>query len=266
MSIVDPLDDTLAAMKSIEAGELDTRLPMLSVDELGDLSAGFNHMAAGIEERDFIKDTFGKYVTHQVMEEILNGKLELGGEKREATVLLSDIRGFTALSKKMPPERLVRYLNQYLDVMVDVVFECGGTLDKFIGDAILASFGVPVHADDHAERAAKCALEMIRRLEGLNEQYRSDGEPEINIGVAIATGKVVAGNIGSKKRMEYTVIGETVNTSSRIEALNKKFGTKILVNEEARKKLDQSGFSFRPMPKVSVPGKAGEISVYEMQA
>ncbi len=262
-SISKPVTDLAREVDKVTREDLSAQAQVLSLDHIGQLAEGFNEMVVGLRRAVFVKETFGRYVTRQVLDEILKGKVELGGELRCATVMFSDIRGFTALSEKLGPAELVSFLNRYLDIMVDVVVEYGGTVDKFIGDAVMASFGVPLSKDDDALRAVKAALQMTARLVTWNAQRASAGELPIDIGIGLHTGDVVAGNIGSAKKMEYTVIGDTVNTSSRIEQLNKRFNTRLLISSTTFALVKDQVIA-RALDPVEVKGKALPLTVYEV--
>jgi class 3 adenylate cyclase len=189
------------------------------------------------EDKQRVIDTFSRYVTQQVAQKILSEGINLRGEKRTATILFCDIRDFTRLSDGMTVEEVVGFLNDYFSRMIDVVFEHGGTLDKFIGDAIMAVFGAPFTSGRDEEMAVRSAIRVKDVLREINEQrIASDKEP-VRIGIGIHTGEVIAGNIGSDKRMEYTAIGRTVNIASRIEALNKEFMTDILISQNTLERL-----------------------------
>ncbi|MDP7422858.1 MAG: adenylate/guanylate cyclase domain-containing protein, partial [bacterium] len=222
-----------------------------------------NYMVDGLRERDRIKDTFQRYVTRQVADEILSGReqVHLSGEKREVTILFSDIRGFTSMSETLRPEQVVSLLNEYLSLMIDVIFKYEGTLDKFIGDGIMALFGAPIVHDNDPERAVRTALEMQRKMSELNNRRTSRREQAIYIGIGINTGEVVAGNIGSSKRMEYTVIGDHVNVAARIESQTT--GGQVLISENTYHKI-RDKFSIRELPPTRVKGKEIPIKMYEV--
>ena len=261
--MVAPINVLVDIARKIGKGDLEQKIEMKRKDELGELGNTFNEMIKGLKDRDFIKDTFGRYVSKQVAEAILNGRLELGGERKRATVLISDIRNFTAISEKFPPEEVVDFLNEYFSEMVSVVIKYEGTLDKFIGDALLAVFGAPIaHADD-AKRAVFAALEMQEKLKEFNKKRVKKGKNEIRIGVAVHTGNLVAGNIGSEVRMEYTVIGDTVNLTSRLEPLNKQFGTQILISESTYSEV-KDDIEVREIPAVELRGKEEKVKVYDV--
>jgi class 3 adenylate cyclase len=167
----------------------------------------------------FIRATFGRYLSDDIVTEILERPegLELGGDLREVTIMMSDIRGFTTLSEQMAPDRVVTMLNRYLGAMTDIIVEFGGTIDEFLGDAILAVFGAPRRHDDHPDRAARCALAMQHAMARINRANREEGLPELAMGIALNTGKVIAGNIGSERRSKYGFVGHAMNVTSRIE-------------------------------------------------
>jgi len=261
--MVSPINVLVDIARKIGKGDLEQKVEMKRKDELGELGNTFNEMIKGLKDRDFIRNTFGKYVSKQVAEAILNGRLELGGERKRATVLISDVRNFTALSEKLPPEEVVDFLNEYFSEMVSVVTKYEGTLDKFIGDALLAVFGAPIAHQDDARRAVFAALEMQEKLKEFNKKRVKKGKNEIRIGVAVHTGNLVAGNIGSEVRMEYTVIGDTVNLTSRLEPLNKQFGTKILISESTYSEV-KDDIEVREIPAVELRGKEEKVKIYDV--
>ncbi|MDO8734009.1 MAG: adenylate/guanylate cyclase domain-containing protein [Elusimicrobiota bacterium] len=261
--MVKPINTLAALAKKIGEGDLNHQIETKSNDEIGDLGKNFNEMINGLKDRNFIRNTFGRYVSSSVAEAILSGRLKLGGERKKATVLFSDIRNFTSMSEKLPPEDIVEFLNEYFTEMVSIITKYEGVLDKFIGDAVLAVFGVPISQPGDAHRALFAALEMQERLKIFNETRSKAGKNNINIGIGINTGELVAGNIGSEVRMEYTVIGDTVNVSERIEELNKEFGTKILISENTYKEIKDE-VEVREIQSVSIRGKERKITVYEV--
>lgn len=188
-----------------------------------------------LEEREKRKTraAFAQYVPPALIKEMLKdpGRLKLGGEERELSIMFSDIRGFTSLSEKLTALELTSFLNAYTDEMTDIIFRHWGTLDKFEGDAIMAFWGAPYEQDDHARRACAAALDMGRRVDELRAQWRAEGKPDINIGIGINSGRVVVGNMGSRKRFNYTVLGDPVNLASRLEGVNKEYATRIIVSE-----------------------------------
>lgn len=234
-------------------------------DELELLGDSFNEMIKGLRERNLVKDTFSRYVTWQVAEEILKDpdKIVPGGSRQEVTVLFSDIRGFTTFSETHTPEEVLSHLNEYLSAMVDVIFKYEGTLDKFIGDAVMAVFGSPIKHGDDPLRAVKAALEMKERLNELNKKWGREGKVPLEIGIGINTGEVIAGNIGDVRRMEYTVIGDNVNLASRIEGLTKNYGCPIIISENTYEKV-RDIVKVRELGNTSVKGKTRGIEIFEL--
>lgn len=221
---------------------------------------------AVVERRNrYLKKAFSTYVSSQLVSEILKdpNRLKLGGEKRAVTVLFSDIRGFTSLSETLPPERLVALLNEYLNPMTRIVLEEEGMLDKYIGDAVMAVFNAPLEIREHPRKACSAALKMILRLDGLNSGWRAQGYPAIDIGIGINTGEAVVGNMGAELRFDYTAIGDAVNLASRLESMNKLYGTHILVSESTRSTVTEE-FVFREIDLVRVKGKQRPVVVYEI--
>ncbi len=219
--------------QQIAAGDLEQR-----VDFMGDFSIAFNRMTQQLKDsyqelerrNEFIRKVFGRYTSDEVVEALLDAPdgLKLGGEKREVTILMSDLRGFTALAERLEATEVVSLLNHYLSAMVEVIQRNGGTIDEIIGDAILVLFGAPVAMADDAQRAVLCALGMQQAMAGVNEQNLQRGWPEIEMGIALHTGEVVVGNIGSTKRSKYGVVGRTINTTARIESFT--VGGQVIVS------------------------------------
>ncbi len=212
-----------------------------------------------------LKEAFSSYVSPEILNIIIKNpeKLKLGGERKEITVLFMDIRNFTELSEKKNPEELVKLLNSLFDPLTEIVLSKGGMLDKYIGDAIMAVFNAPVDLKDHPERACSCALEMLRVIKKLNKKFLKEFNVEVEAGIGINTGVAVIGNMGSKRRFDYTAIGSTVNLASRLEELNKVYNTNILVSENTKKKVEGK-FLFRKIDRVRIKGIAREVEIYEL--
>jgi adenylate cyclase len=212
-----------------------------------------------------IKGTFEKYVSPSVVNEILAdpSNLELGGRKETITVFFSDVRGFTTISEKLDPRALSDLLNSYLTPMTRLVFEHKGTLDKYMGDAIMAFFGAPIHYSDHAKHACRCALSHIEKLKELQAEYERKGLPQIDIGIGLNTGEASVGNMGSDIVRNYTVMGDTVNLGSRLEGINKQYGTRIIISEFTRNEIGND-FTVREVDWVRVKGKAQPVRIYEL--
>ena len=230
---------------------------------LGDLA--WMYFVEGREKRR-VKRLFSRYVSKDVYQQLLASPTEavLGGQRREMTVLFSDMRGFTTLSESGEAEDLVRQLNQYFTRMVDVVFSHRGTIDKFVGDMVMALYGAPLDDADHADHAVQTALAMVRELRQLNRLWAVEGRTVLDIGIGINTGEMIAGNIGSDTIMSYTVIGDNVNLGARLESLNKDFGTRILISEATRQQLKGS-YDIRPLGEVTVKGKTRPVQVFEVR-
>jgi adenylate cyclase len=189
--------------------------------------------------------------------------LNLGGEEKDLTVIFSDIRGFTTMSEQFDAAELTNFLNEYFTPMTAIIFEQGGTLDKYMGDAIMAFFGAPGEMEDHADKAMVSALDMVECLHALNERWHARGLPGIDIGIGLNSGPMRVGNMGSTQRMDYTVLGDNVNLGSRLEGINKAYGTRIIVSEETIKR-SKGGIYFRELDAVRVKGKLVPVRIFEV--
>ncbi len=267
----------LASIMSVALGKVNVALRKLEQqeyvhvetvttgDELEDLASGFNTMVDGLRERDKLRSTFGKYMTQTVMEHLMSGKVQLGGESLTVTILFSDIRSFTTISEQMnDAQALVGLLNEYFTEMVTIVMEEDGVVDKYIGDAIMAVFGAPVSKPDDAVRAVRAAVRMRKALADLNVRLVARGVPALRTGIGVHTGPVVAGNIGSEARMEYTVIGDAVNLASRLESNTKEMGVDVLISEDTFKLVEGTVIA-RPIREITVKGRAKPVMTYELQ-
>ncbi len=264
LSMSRPLKKLTVASAQIEEGDYDVRLKPRGHDEISVLTQSFGRMSAGLAERERLKDTFGRFINKDIAEKAARGELALGGETKTCTVFFSDIRSFTAISEKLEPFEVVEFLNQYMTRMVACVNQTKGVVDKFIGDAVMAVWGAPVTSGDPALDALRCvraALMMRASLREFNVGRGGDKKPIIRIGCGINTGPVIAGQIGSNERMEYTVIGDTVNFASRTESLNKPLHTDILLTENTYE-LIKDYVLVEQMPSVTVKGKAKPVHMY----
>jgi adenylate cyclase len=251
------------ALKRVEQLDYVHVEPVKTGDELEDLANGFNTMVDGLMERDKLRTTFGKYMTSSVLEHLLAGKVALGGESLEVTILFTDIRSFTTISEKMDPQRLVGLLNEYFTEMVGIVMEESGVVDKYIGDAIMAVFGAPVPKDGDAVHAVRAAVRMRGALARLNVALAARGLPTLQTGIGIHTGQVVAGNIGCERRMEYTVIGDAVNLASRLETSTKELGVDVLISEDTYARVGDA-IEARAVREITVKGRNAPVMTYEV--
>ncbi|UBF23761.1 hypothetical protein K9N68_18540 [Kovacikia minuta CCNUW1] len=211
-----------------------------------------------------MRRTFGRYLTDEVVASLLESPsgLKFGGERRKVTIMLSDLRGFSAISERLPPEQVVTILNLYLGVMSDIITQYQGTINEFIGDGIFVMFGAPVYRSDDSQRAIACAIAMQSAMDGVNEQNRTLGLPAIEMGIGINTGEVVVGNIGSQKRAKYTVVGNHVNLAARIESYT--VGRQILISEDTFKDADASIVKTSGQIQVEPKGIKEPITLYEV--
>ncbi|MBP6507014.1 MAG: HAMP domain-containing protein [Opitutaceae bacterium] len=249
----------------IARGDYQTQLELNRTDELGQLAESFNRMSTGLAERDRVRDLLDKNVSPEVAAQLMRDGAALGGEEREVTILFVDLRGFTPLSESLPPRELIALLNRYLDAMSRALEAQGGVIDKFIGDAIMALFGAPVIQSDAADRALVAALGLRTALATLNAALAAEGRPQLAFGVGINTARVVAGNIGSHRRLNYSVIGDGVNVASRLQAMTRtaEYHTDILISEATLAAARQH-YVTRSLGQISVKGRAEPVTVHAL--
>jgi adenylate cyclase len=251
----DPITSVRKALNEVERGRLDdVEVPVYDASELGMLQAGFNRMVDGLRERERIRETFGAYVDPDVAEHILSEGTALEGEEVEVTLMFVDVRDFTGFAESRPAKEVVSTLNRLFEIAVPVIRDHGGHIDKFVGDGLLAVFGAPRRASDHAEKALRAASEIAARAE-------KELGGEISIGIGLNSGKVVAGNLGGAGRLEFSVIGDAVNVASRVEGATRETGDTILVSEATRQLLEGT-HELTPRPGVELKGKSGEVTLY----
>lgn len=262
-SVSRPVADLVAGTRRVDKGDYTTRVTIPQKDELGELAHSFNRLTEGMAERDRVRDTLGKVVSPEIARELMRRDIQLGGEEREVTVLFADIRGFTTLSEKIPAAEVVSALNLYLTRMSRIIEEEGGVVDKFIGDEIMALFGAPVQHGDDAGRAVRTALRMVAEVDRLAGELSERKLPAFNIGIGVNTAVVIAGNMGSESRLNYTVIGDGVNLASRLQTLTREpqYNTRILVGEGAVNRSN-GRFTFRPLGEVQVKGRQGLVKIF----
>jgi adenylate cyclase len=229
--------------------------------------AAFIGFKALTEEENvkFIRNTFSKFVSQDIVEELLNNPdaIALGGSRREVTVFFSDVRGFTTISERLTPEELVQLLNEYLSEMTELIIDYKGTIDKYMGDAIMAFWGAPIPNDDHAYYACVAALAQAKKLKELQERWSERNIPVLNIGIGINSGPAVVGNMGSSRRMDYTLMGDTVNLGSRLEGITKIYGVQICISEFTYERVKDRVYA-RELDLVRVKGKLEPVRIYEL--
>jgi sigma-B regulation protein RsbU (phosphoserine phosphatase) len=285
-SVSEPLRELRSSMDRIRKGNLDVNIPVVSSDEIGTMAEGFNRMVAGLRERDFIRDTFGSYLSPEIVSEILSSPagVNLGGELRDVTILVADLRDFTSLAANVGPEAVVKILNRFLEKMVDIITRYGGTIDEFTGDGILAFFGAPRLMTDAPARAVQCSIEMQNVMQTLNQEVQGDlivdkekteggnpvnpansyaGQLTLRMGIAINKGPLIVGNIGCEQRRKYGAVGTPINVAFRIEKLAGEGA--ILISEEVYKSVADV-ITAQPMPGVELKGIDHPVTLYRVIA
>ncbi len=261
--VTSPLQALVAGMGEVVRGNLRYRSKIARDDEIGFLARSFNDMVTGLEEREHIKGTFGRFVSHDVAEAVLSGNVPLEGERRDVSILFQDIRGFTALSESLDPAALLKLLNRFFTEVVAAVEAEGGVVKQFLGDGVMALFGAPQSHADHPERAVRAALGIVDRLVALNERQRGQGYAPLEIGLGIDSGEVVAGLIGPDSRVEYGVVGDPVNLANRVESLTRELRATVLVTKAIDTRLGHSYLRGRTMT-LPVKGKKEPVEVVEI--
>ena len=259
-----PISALTRGVARVAEGDLSQALPVRSRDEVGVLTRAFNGMLEGLRQRDFIRNTFGRYVSPEVVKTLLESPegLRFCGEKRVVTILMSDLRGYTRFAEHGDPAGVMAVLNDYLGRMADIVIAHGGTINEFIGDAIFAVYGAPIEHADHAERAAATALAMQRAMDALNESNAARGRPSFEMGIGINTGEAVVGNIGSEQRTKYAVVGAAVNLAARVESCT--VGGQILMTESTARYLGSLA-ELAPPIHAELKGLDTPVALYELR-
>ena len=261
-SVTKPVLTLATRVQAIEEGNYQTENPSQRKDEIGQLQNSVNNMAAGLAEKEKVRDLLGKVVSREIADELMNSHVGLGGERRRITILFSDIRNFTSLCEDSTPENILSLLNYYLSEVSSAIEEHKGVVDKYIGDAVMALFGAPVKSANDTTNALKAALQIRENVERLNAANIANNLPALHTGIGLHTGEVVAGNLGSANRLNYTVIGDPVNLASRLESLSKTYGGGIIVSEQT--KNEGADFFFQELDLVRVKGKAQPVRIYEL--
>jgi class 3 adenylate cyclase len=262
--ITRPVSALTGGVARVAIGDLSQALPVRSNDEVGRLTRAFNDMLEGLRQRDFIRDTFGRYVSPEVARTLLESPegLRLGGEKRVVTILMSDLRGYTRFAEQGDPAWVMEVLNGYLARMTEIIIGYGGTINEFIGDAVFAIFGAPIPHADHAERAAAAALAMQRAMAEINDDHVSRGFPRFEMGIGVNTGEAVVGNIGSAQRAKYAVVGSAVNVAARVEGST--VGGQIFLSAATWAHVKDLAEVAPPIP-VEVKGLSEPLVLYELR-
>jgi adenylate cyclase len=259
-SVVAPIRSLEEATARVARGDFDVRVPVTSVDESGRLARAFNAMVAGLAERERLRETFGAYVDPEIAAHILKEGTDLGGEQVEVTMMFLDVRDFTGYAERAEAQEVVTELNKLWSCVVPVIHEHGGHVDKFVGDGLLAVFGAPRRRADHADQAAAAALEICARV-------KRDLDGELDIGIGINSGSVVAGNVGGAGRLEFSVIGDAVNVAARVEAATRVTGDEILITGATRDLLAESdGLQIDARDSIPLKGKTDSIELYAVRA
>ncbi len=264
-SIIEPVNEMLSAVGRVGRGDYTARVQVVANDEIGVLGDAFNRTIQGLEEREVLRDTFGRYVAPEIRDEILSGRIPLDGEYKEVTVMFADLRDFTPLTASRDPKEVVRLLKAYFEAMAGALKANNGLILQFLGDEIYAVFGAPVPRPSHARDAVKAALDMDAALAGLNRRLKADGLPNLAHGIGIHTGQVVAANIGSPDRLSYLLVGDTVNLASRLQGLTRELGAGLVVSEATAGRLGdwgkKIGLDLHPVP-VTVKGMDQALKVF----
>ncbi len=259
-----PVEKISHVVRQIGEGDLTAQVKLDRRDEFGELAKAVNEMAVTLRERDALKRALARYVSREVAEEVLaGGEPVLAGTRKEVTVLIVDIRNFTAMSAQVEPEMLVAFLNEFFARMIDAIFANRGTLDKFLGDGCLAIFGAPIDDPDHRGLAVLAAQSMLRSTHELAIAFKEKTGIDLRIGIAVHTGEAIVGNVGSEHRIEYTAIGDTVNVTSRVENLNKEYHTELLVTDSVVSGLN-GRFPFREVAETTLRGVAKPVKVFTL--
>jgi adenylate cyclase len=259
------LNHVIRVLNAIRQGNFDQKVPITSNDEIGYTGEVINQMTDGLKERDMIKEMFGRYVAHEVRDEILSGRIPLDGEVKEVTVLFCDLRDFTPLTASLPPKEVVAIINRYFRTMEEAIQAHQGLVLQFLGDEIEAVFGAPVSRQDHARLAVAAAQEMSKRMVQVNTELEAAGYAPLRHGIGIHSGEAVAANIGSPNRLSYALVGDTVNIASRLQGLNKVHSTEIILSGATKDRLN-GDFPLISLPSTTLKGIVRSISLYTIRA
>jgi class 3 adenylate cyclase len=254
-SVLRPVRDLLDATERVKAGDFSARVPVMSGDEMGSLALSFNEMMRGLSEREALHDAFASYVDPQVAQRVLEEGAHIEGEEAEVTLAFVDIRDFTTFAERASAREAVAYVNEFLELVVPIVAGHGGHANKFVGDGLLAVFGVPVRREDHASRALAAATEMAAAVE-------SHFGDRLRIGIGVSSGPVLAGTVGGGGKLDFTVIGDAVNVAARVEEITRATGDTVLITEATRALLTNDSLQLEPRGAISLKGRSDPVRIY----
>lgn len=261
--LLKPIFMLVKGTKEIALGNFWYRIPPGKKDEIGDLIESFNLMASELEKKEILKGAFSRYVSRHVADEILKkpDEIHLAGERRKVSVLFADVRGFTALTRQMQPEEIVELLNRYFTILTEIIFYFDGTVDKFIGDAVMGVFGSPISKENHLQQCVKAAVVINKIMTEVNRSRKKKGLIQLPMGLGLDSGDVIVGSMGSKVRMEYTAIGDAVNVASRLSGISK--GGEILIGGKVYLEIEKEVSCMR-MPDVNIKGIENPFAIYDV--
>jgi len=263
---IKPITILSSIVEKISNGDINVSVPLFYTSyEVYMLSSRMMHMLWGLREREYIKTIFGKFIDKKLAEKILSDKDITKGKKKNVTILYIDMRDFTKFTEENSPEEVVSTLNEFFTIAVNSIKNYGGIIDKFIGDAVLALFGAIEETGDEPEKAVSAAKEFINNLEEFNKKRAQQSKPEIKVGVTIHIGEVIVGNIGSEEKQEFTVVGDAVNTASRMQLYNRQFNLPLLISKEIAERLDKNKFKTKFISSVSIRGKKSAVDLYTVE-
>lgn len=263
-TVTTSLSSLCTSVNEIKEGHLNVLTRLKTGDEFGELAKSINEMTQGLREKERLKSSFAHYVSGHVLDKVLKSETpaNLEGERRKVTILFSDIKSFTTLAEKLPPESVVSILNQYFEEMLEAIFGNQGTLDKFIGDGMMVEFGAPLDDPKQEKNAVLAAIGMQKKLQKMSERWVGQGKPALEMGIGIHTGQALVGTIGSMERMQYTAIGDTVNVASRLEQTSKTLNQPIVISEATFEAIKDEGFAYKKLGPLFLPGREGEVIAY----
>ncbi|NIN01544.1 HAMP domain-containing protein [Candidatus Saccharibacteria bacterium] len=264
-NLTTPFKEIMITLRGVKNGRFDKKVQVTTNDEIGYTGDVINEMTEGLKEGEVIKDAFGKYVAQEIRDEVLSGRIPLDGEKKDVTVLFSDLRNFTLMTESNDPKLVIKIMNSYFKEMAEAIQDQGGLVLQFIGDEIYAVFGAPISRPDHPARAFRAGLEMGRRLVELNRDFQKKSWPCLRHGIGIHTGAALAANIGSPDRLSYLLVGDTINLASRLQSLTKEMGNDMIISSATYTRLTESErvtAEFRQLPPTTVRGKKQSVGIF----